>query len=170
MINPQQFNQKDNHSIYIFQRFYINSLIFQAGTCLKKTLLHENMMLTFDVSFFAKNWYIARISENLIIQGRKYSLFLPFYTFVTFFNYQITFSNIRSNSEWYRMHEISSITRLFIALCSSLSPVIEFGDHFKSNLKTWYQQQTRSNLEKLIICIIRNRLKFVAVMASKHEK
>ena len=54
MINPQQFNQKDNHSKYIFQRFDVNSLIFKAGACLKETLLQENMMLTFDVFFLQK--------------------------------------------------------------------------------------------------------------------
>ena len=98
MINPQQFNQKDNHSKYIFQRFYINSLIIKAGTCLKETLLHENMMLTFD-AFFCKKLVYRKNFGKFANTREEIFLVLPFYTFVTFFNYQITFSNIRSNGE-----------------------------------------------------------------------
>ena len=120
--------------------------------------------------FSCKNLVYCKNFGKIDSTREKMFLVLPFYTFATIFNYQITFFNIKSNSERYRMHEISSITRLLIALCSSLSPVMEVGDYFKSNLKSWCQQQTLSNLEKLIICIIKNRLKFLAEMASKHEE
>ena len=65
MINPQQFNQKrQSLYIYIFQRFYVNSLIFKAGTCLKEKLLHENMMLTFDVFFLQKFGILQEFQKN----------------------------------------------------------------------------------------------------------